>query len=143
MGRDVKQSTGWPVTIPGQPPSVNHGYHIVRQFRRGGTPYRTIALTPEVANYKTYASLIVKSARPSGWKPGSSIRIQYRLFLGNRQDADNSLKFLNDAIAAALGVNDDIFLPCVISKSLVPAKEARVEVIISNNRREPHAKDHA
>ena len=132
----MNRSKGWSATIPGQPPSVNHGYRIVRQFRSNGVPFRTIALTPEAVSYKTYAALIVKSARPSGWKPGPSIRVQYRLYLANRQDADNSLKFLNDAIAAALNVNDDIFLPCVISKRLVPPKEARVEVTIIN-RREP------
>ena len=122
--------TGWSVSVPGQPPSVNHGYRIVKQFRKGGVPFRTIALTPEVTAYKEYAYLIVKTTKPTGWKPGERIRLRYRLFLGNRQDADNSLKFLNDAIASALGVNDDIFLPCVISKEVVPAKEARVEITI-------------
>jgi Holliday junction resolvase RusA-like endonuclease len=118
------------VTIPGQPPSVNHGYRIVKQFRRNGVPYRTIALTPEVVAYKEYAYLIVKTSKPSRWEPGESIRLRYRLYLANRQDADNSLKFLNDAIASALRVNDDRFLPCVISKGVVPANEARVEVTI-------------
>ena len=120
----------WKVTIPGQPPSVNHGYRIIQQFRRGKVPYKTIGLTPEVTAYKEYAYLITKTAKPSGWAPEGQIRIQYRLFLANRQDADNSLKFLNDAIASALNVNDDRFLPCVISKEIVPANKARVEVTI-------------
>lgn len=122
--------SGFKVVVPGQPPSVNHGYRIVKQFRKNGVPYRTIALTPEVVAYKEYAYLITKTTKPSKWKPGTWVHLRYRLFLANRQDADNSLKFLNDAIASALGVNDDIFLPCVISKEIVPAKEARVEVTI-------------
>lgn len=122
----------WSVTVPGQPPSVNHGYRIVKQFRRNGVPYRTIALTPEATAYKEYAYLIVKTAKPSGWKPGSCVRLRYHLYLARKQDADNSLKFLNDAIASALGVNDDAFLPCVAWKDIVPANEARVEVTIWN-----------
>jgi Holliday junction resolvase RusA-like endonuclease len=127
----VTQDHGsWSVIVPGQPPSVNHGYRIVKQFRRNGVPYRTIALTPEAVAYKEYAYLITKTTRPSKWKPKGWIHLRYRFFLANRQDADNSLKFLNDAIASALGVDDDIFLPCVISKEIVPANEARVEITI-------------
>lgn len=121
----------WTFTVPGQPPSVNHGYRIVKQFRKNGTiPFRTIALTPEAVAYKEYAMLIVRAAKPSGWIPEGQIRLSYRIYLASRQDADNSLKFLNDAIAAALNVNDDRFLPCVMSKEIVPAKDARVEVTI-------------
>jgi len=122
--------SGFKVVVPGQPPSVNHGYRIVKQFRKNGVPYRTIALTPEVVAYKEYAYLITKTSKPSKWEPGEWIHLRYRLYLANRQDADNSLKFLNDAIASALNVNDDIFLPCVISKEIVPANQARAEVTI-------------
>lgn len=121
---------GWSVSIPGQPPSVNHAYRIVTQ-RRGGHPYKALAKTPEVIAYQTAARLIVKAAKPSGWEPGKWIRLRYRLYLATRQDADNSLKILNDAIAKALNVNDDRFLPCVLSKETVPSNRARVEVTIS------------
>lgn len=121
--------SGWKVTIPGQPPSTNHAYRIVTQ-RRGNAPYRTLAKTPEAVAYQQAARLIVRAAKPSGWQPDPQIRLRYRLFLAARQDADNSLKLLNDAIASALEVNDDRFLPCVLSKDVVKPKDARVEVTI-------------
>lgn len=120
----------WSVTIPGQPPSTNHAYKIVT-VRRGSVPFRTLAKTEEAVAYQTAARLIVAAAKPSGWTPAAQIRLTYRLFLASRQDADNSLKLLNDAIARALGVNDDRFLPCVESKEVVTAKLARVEVTIT------------
>lgn len=127
----MKQAVGsWSVSIPGQPPSVNHMYRIVKQFRRNGVPYRTLAKTPEATAYQQAATLIVRTARPTGWKPGTTVRLRYRMYLAKNQDADNSLKALNDAIANALGIDDMAFLPCVISKEVVPANQARVEVTI-------------
>lgn len=120
----------WSVTVPGQPPSTNHAYRIVIQRRKGGYPFRTLAKTPEAIAYQTAARMIVKAAMPSGWVPPKEIRLRYRLYLSERQDADNSLKLLNDSIAKAMRVDDSRFLPCVISRELVPAKEARVEVEI-------------
>jgi len=125
----VPLESGWKVTIPGQPPSTNHAYRIVTQ-RRGSAPYRTLAKTPEAVAYQQAVRLIVRAAKPSWWYPEDQIRLRYRLYLANRQDADNSLKLLNDAIAAALDVNDDRFLPCVLSKEVVKAKDACVEVTI-------------
>jgi len=105
-------------------------YRIVKQFRRNGVPFRTLAKTPEATAYQEAATLIVRTAKPSGWKPGEVVRLRYRMYLKRRQDADNSLKALNDAIAAALHIDDMVFLPCVISKEIVPASEARVEIDI-------------
>lgn len=119
----------WGVTIPGQPPSTNHAYRIVT-VRRGSVPFRTLAKTEEAVAYQMGARLLVAAAKPSGWQPAAQVRLIYRLYLSHRQDADNSLKLLNDAIAKALGVNDDRFLPCVESKEIVPPKLARVEVSI-------------
>lgn len=120
----------WSVTVPGNPPSTNHAYHIVQIRRSGGVPFRTLAKTDEAVTYQKYARLIVAAAKPSGWEPGPQIRLRYRLYLSGRQDADNSLKFLNDAIARAIGVNDWRFLPAVESKELVKPSEARVEIEI-------------
>jgi Holliday junction resolvase RusA-like endonuclease len=120
----------WTVTIPGQPPSTNHAYKIVTVRRgTGGVPFRTLAKTDEAVTYQMAARLLVATARPSGWKPEAQVRLIYRLYLSRKQDADNSLKLLNDAIARALDINDDRFLPCVESKEIVKANP-RVEVTI-------------
>jgi len=119
----------WAVIIPGQPPSTNHAYNIVT-LRRGSVPFRTLAKTDEAVAYQTAAKLIVAAAKPSGWQPAAQIRLNYRIYLVHRQDADNSLKLLNDAIARALGVNDDRFLPSVESKEIVKSNP-RVEVTIT------------
>ena len=99
--------------------------------RRGNVPFRTLAKTDEAIAYQQATRLLVGAAKPSGWQPGKQVRLVYRLYLARRQDADNSLKMLNDAVATALGINDDRFLPCVESKEIVPADEARVEVDIT------------
>lgn len=96
----------------------------------GGVPFRTLAKTDEAVTYQMAARLLVATARPSGWKPEAQVRLTYRLYLNHRQDADNSLKLLNDAIARALDINDDRFLPCVESKEIVKANP-RVEVTIT------------
>jgi Holliday junction resolvase RusA-like endonuclease len=120
----------WTVTVPGVPPSTNHAYRIVVQ-KRGQVPYRTLAKTPEAVNYQSVATMLVRAAKPYGWKAGEQVRVGLRFYFPRRQDADNSMKILLDAVARALRVDDVCFLPCVLSKEIVPQKEARVEVTIT------------
>jgi len=120
----------WKVTIPGQPPSSNHAYKVVRIKRGGGVPFHTLAKTAEATAYQQGVRLIVAAAKPSGWRPEGQIRLRYRLFLDRDIDCDNVSKILNDAIARALDVNDKIFLPCYEHKETGHRKDARVEVEI-------------
>lgn len=109
------------VLIPGQPPSVNHMYAPNRQ---GG-----LRKVEGVETYQVMTAHLVRLARPTGWTPTAHIRIFYDFYLSRKADCDNLQKALNDAIAAALGVNDDTFLPCTNSKQLDRANP-RVEVTI-------------
>ena len=128
----VDGSQAWRVTLPGPPPSVNHSYRIVRVPRKGGEGMVSrLAKAEGVEAYQAGVSLIVRAARPSGWTPATRIRLRYWFYLKRKVDADNALKAMNDAIALALGIDDDGFLPCVVSKEM-GAKEPRVEVEISN-----------
>lgn len=124
--------TEWSFIIPGPFPSVNHMY---RPVLVGGHP--RIAKVAGVENWQTAVSLIVKSARPSGWGSNGQIRLIYDFYLRHDADCDNLQKALNDAIASALGVNDACFLPCVRSKSLgAKANEVRVAITIQNANNE-------
>lgn len=114
----------WSVTIPGQPPSWNHLY-----IRRRGTS--GLAKAAGVETFQTNVVYLVRSARPSGWRPEGFVRVNYRLFLKRDIDADNILKALNDAIARALGTDDRYFLPCVQSKQ-IDRLNPRIEIDIAN-----------
>jgi len=128
----------WTVTIPGQPPSVNHSYKPVMIKKRGtdGNIVRRIGIAKQtaVADYQTAVVGIARVAKPSRWQPsGTWIRLRYRFFLRRSIDCDNALKALNDAIAIAIGVNDERFLPCVMSKSVSTLEpNPRVEIEISS-----------
>lgn len=114
----------WSFVVPGQPPSVNHlyGQHGGRRFKAAG-----------VEAYQVLVSHVVKLARPRDWVPAGDVRIEYAFYLNRPADCDNLAKALNDAIAAALGVNDRTFLPCTRSRVTgIKRDEARVEVWISN-----------
>lgn len=100
----------WSFEVRGQPPTVNHLY--VR--KRGGG----VAKAPGVEAYQTAVFYLCRDARPSGWRPDPThqIRIMFSFFLGRDADCDNLLKSIQDAVALALGINDRMFIPCVISK---------------------------
>lgn len=76
---------------------------------------------------------LARQARPSGWHPPAEtiIIIEYRLHLGRHLDADNTMKLIDDGIAAALGVDDKWFLPRAMSSEwgLRPAQR-RVEITV-------------
>lgn len=132
----------WRVTIPGQPPSLNHTYKPVifprkdstgRQiFDASGRTITRIGMTKkkDVADYQTGVVRLTRVSRPSGWQPsGEQIRVTYQFFLKRRIDCDNAMKALNDALAMAIGVDDDLFMPCVLSKQ-VDGKEKNPRVVV-------------
>ena len=121
----------WTVTIPGQPPSGNHATKIGRGYRKGGVPYPKMIKTPQAEAYQAGAGLIVKTARPSGWRwNGGQVVTEWRLYLWDDADAVNILKTVEDAVFPALGINDSYDLPRVMSKELVPKADARVVITI-------------
>lgn len=115
----------WRFVIPGRAPSVNHMYLPGRTF---GSRRKA----PGVEAWQASVANIARSARPSGWRPSGQVRLVYDFYLNRRADCDNLQKAMNDAIAAALGVDDDIFLPCARSKTKVPTAQERIEVEVSD-----------
>ena len=105
--------TAFSFEIPGQPPSWNSSYRIVRVPHRGGGSHLQLAKTDEGWKYQLVAATIVRRAKPKGWSPEGQVRVRYWFRLKRAMDATNCLKLLEDAIAEGLGVNDAIFLPCV------------------------------
>lgn len=107
----------WSFLIPGKPPSWNHSYKIVR-YKQNGTSRLGYAKVAGLEDWQTSVGLIVRTSKPNGWQPDAQVRLQYNFYLPRKMDADNALKSLNDAIAAALDIDDDRFLPCVLSKEI-------------------------
>jgi Holliday junction resolvase RusA-like endonuclease len=120
----------WTVTIAGQPISTNHLWKRAWRTDRRGRRFMGQVLTDEAQDYKDRAIPVIRVARPSRWMPIGQIRVTYRLFLARMIDSDNCLKLLGDCIEAATGINDEVHLPCVQIKQIVPAREARVEIEI-------------
>lgn len=133
----------WSVTIPGAPPSVNHSYRPIMVhkkdsfgrplFSASGKAVTRIGMAKQsaVTDYQTAVVRIAQSARPSGWPAsGPWIRVMYQFFLRRSIDCDNAMKALNDALAMAIGVNDEIFLPCALSKS-IDSKEKNPRVVVT------------
>ena len=112
----------WTILIPGPIPSVNHTYGY-----REGRVYKK----PGVEQFQTVVAHLTRLAKPADWEPGERIRVTYDYHLTRKADCDNLQKALNDAIAQALGIDDDLFLPCAIGKS-VGEKYSFVEVTIEN-----------
>jgi Holliday junction resolvase RusA-like endonuclease len=112
----------WNILIPGPIPSTNHiyGYANGRVYKKAG-----------VETFQAVAAHLTRLARPKGWEPAARIRLTYDFNLTRKADCDNLLKMLNDSIALALGIDDDRFLPCVLSKTM-RAKYPFVEVIVEN-----------
>jgi Holliday junction resolvase RusA-like endonuclease len=113
----------WRVTLPGQPPSLNHSYKVVRV--RGRLRFGKM---PAIETYQVMVSTLVQQSKPAGWDPPGQIRIRYWFHVKRDIDCDNSLKAINDAIAIGMGVkvkgtktvpiyDDKRFLPCVVEKT--------------------------
>jgi hypothetical protein len=121
----------WLVVIPGQPPSGNHANKIGRGFRRGGIAYPKMVKTPQAEAYQAGAALITKVARPSGWRPGDRVVMEYRFWITRDADCTNLIKTVEDAVCPALGFNDSKALPRAMSKTVGVSKhEARTEITI-------------
>lgn len=114
-------------TIEGQPPSVNHAYHPGRT-KAGRLFVRKVA---GIETYQLVVSSVCRVARPKDWHPGPQIRLRYSYYLKRDIDCDNAKKFINDAIAIALGVNDRTFLSCDMLK-VTGIKEPFVLVEVEN-----------
>lgn len=105
------------VDIPGQPPSLNHNYRIIRIKHRDGTSHQQLGKLKDVESYQLIVTSLTRRALPPGYiPPDRQIRVRYRFYLKRDIDCDNALKAINDALAIGLGVNDKLFLPCVESK---------------------------
>jgi Holliday junction resolvase RusA-like endonuclease len=107
------------VTIPGQPKGINR-LKVRRNWRStatGPVSYPSIGKDAQTEQYQDDVTVLVRNARPSGWKwDGGFVRTVFRFHFGHDQDVDNSVKVIHDGIAAALGINDTWFLPTVVSK---------------------------
>ena len=130
----VPDRVTWRFEIPGQPPSWNASYKIVRKYRTTTTgkkvPFHTLAKEKPVIEYQDGARLIIQAAKPSRWAPDWQVRVYYWFFLSRDMDCDNIMKAINDSIEQATGVNDKRFLPCAMMKVIVPKAQAKVRVTI-------------
>lgn len=123
----------WTFEIPGQPPSWNASYKIVRKYRDDRVPFHTLAKKPDVIAYQVAAKMIISAAKPSRWVPPGQVRIFYWLYLSRDIDCDNIMKAIHDSIQAATLVDDKRYLPCVVMKEIVPKSKARVVVVVSED----------
>jgi Holliday junction resolvase RusA-like endonuclease len=126
----------WRFEIPGQPPSWNASYKIVKQYRStasgASVPFHTLAKKEKVIQWQQDAVFIIRSAKPSRWHPEWQIRVFYWFYLSRDMDCDNILKAVNDAIEMATEVDDKRYLPCVVEKHIVPKKNAMIAVQIED-----------
>lgn len=129
----------WRVSVPGVPPSVNHMYKGTIIATSTGS-YRGRTKADGVEKYQEDAALFVRNGLPKAWRQALErhdgyIRIKYWFYLSRDIDCDNALKALNDAIAAALRVDDRAFLPCVVDKVVQKGLKPRVDLEFSFHER--------
>lgn len=115
MAAGLGPPRGWRVLLPGQPPSGNHMYE-----RNRGNPGQH--KKQGVEDYQAGVTLLVREARPSGWRPEGQIIIRYWFFLSRDVDCTNAIKVIEDAIAMALRPEDRLydqrFLPRAMKKQV-------------------------
>lgn len=127
--------------VPGQPPSVNTTYRIIRVKHRDGGSHQQLAKKPEVEQYQLLVTNLCQRSVPDSWDPPGQIRIRYWFHVNRAIDADNTLKAINDAIEIGLGMkivngkvmpkwNDKLFLPCV-QELHTKQKDPYVEIEVS------------
>lgn len=132
----------WGFTLWGKPPSWNESYRIGERSRLNAEgrehSYRTLIKTDEVKRYQGDAIAVIRSAKPSRWKPAGLIRVSWTVYLTRDIDCDNLQKAVHDAIQEATGINDKRYLPCFRWKYLgVPARQVRVEIEIDDDPQPP------
>jgi hypothetical protein len=134
-------SVSFRLTVPGQPPSLNSTYRIVRVKHRDGGSHQQLAKHRDVETYQVMVSSLVRHATPHNWNPPGQIRIRYWFHVQRAIDADNTLKAINDAIKLGMGTkivgrkvvplwDDKLFLPCV-QELTTKNKEPYVEIEVS------------
>jgi len=126
----------WAVALPGQPPSWNASYRIARQRgrRADGTPYSfsTLVKTKKLVEWQDEMTMVVRSAKPSGWKPQPKtfIPVRWEVFLHLHSDMDNIQKAINDVLEAATGVNDKWFYP-IFAEPVIGVSERQARVVLT------------
>jgi hypothetical protein len=142
----------WSFVVPGQPVSWNQGYEIGRVPRtgRGGRlrlgaegqviEARTIVKTDLAKTYTTEVQLRAGNARkPRDWWDGGLVVVELYYYLGRDIDCDNVMKFVDDGIEAATGVNDRWFLTRAMWKTtgLRPKDRKLVVRVLSGSALSP------
>jgi len=133
----------WGFVVEGQPVSWNQGYEPGRRPRtgrwgrlrlgeNGETIQRSTIVKTDKAN--AYTDLVMVRCRgkmPYRWKPTGYVVVELYYFLGRDIDCDNVMKFVDDAIQSATGVDDRWLLPRAMYKrfGLRPNQRKLVVVI--------------
>jgi Holliday junction resolvase RusA-like endonuclease len=127
--------------VPGQPPSVNHAYKIVRLKRRDGSTYQRFGKLPNVEQYQLVVKAIAHAAKPASWDPGEYlpkqgqglVLIRYWYYVKRDIDTDNTKKAINDALKWALEIDDKRFLAQDMWKE-TGHKEPYVEIEVCDDQ---------
>ena len=53
----------WRFVVPGQPPSVNHMYQLIRLRKRDGSTYQRLGKIQKVENYQRLVQLMAQQAK--------------------------------------------------------------------------------
>ena len=103
-------TTSFRFTVPGQPPSWNAAYRIVKKGAHAG-----IAKTAACEQYQWLASTIARRSLPRDfpWEKPQQLRVRYWFQLHHWVDGTNLLKILEDGIAHGLGIDDRYYLACI------------------------------
>lgn len=103
-------TTSFRFEVPGQPPSWNAAYRIVKMKGHMG-----LAKTSACEQYQWIASIIARRALPADfpWVKPQQLRVRYWFQLGHWVDGTNLIKILEDGVAHGLGIDDRYYLACV------------------------------
>lgn len=131
----------WHFVLWGRPPSTNNLYRLRRQeVWRDGKRYEStgIAKTREISEWQDDAIPVIRTARPSRWSPSGLVIVHYWPFTRKSIDPGNVEKPLSDAIARATGIDDAVYIPRCVWRTLgVPTDQQRLEVVIEDADKEP------
>lgn len=108
----------WRFVVPGQPPSVNHSYRIIRLRRKDGTSFQRLGKLKNIEQYQLLVKALAERAKPEDWDPGpynpkigeGLITIRFWFYVKRDIDTDNTKKAINDALKWAMGIDDKRFL---------------------------------
>ncbi len=124
----------WGFTYAGNPPTLNATYKIVDFGLRcrvcGRGPKSGLKKAEGVERWQQDMAWLVKTARPSGWAPGRRTVIEVEWYTLRKHDGDAGNKALQDALAHALGCNDEGFLIRVMANEVDKASPRTVVRVI-------------